>query len=212
MRVNGPQGVATKPPAASLDSMINKVQTSKKLTFADTRAICQQLLSRGPLTSADLNKAVGLFKGIEDTAQSPVKVEQKGVGSADHNGSMSTYALYSGMPRDLAGFAGSGQTFQQSLSPKDDLAMKVTGKASKDYTLTFKILDQPLSVKIPKGSSADGTAALIAKTINAAKQQVANSYGADGNWTFGYASDATPHGANALAKGPSIALDPDIYD
>lgn len=103
--------------------------------------------------------------------------------------------LYFGLPHDLAKPTGVGQRVRLRLHlaaentfntkhEGPELTVKLERVATKDYTLSFRVLEHEIGVDIPGGATAAEAAALVADAINTEAEAIVESDGDDDRLQF----------------------------
>lgn len=194
-------------------ALLAHVAHDGRLEFSEADAIARQAI-RGTMDEKRLVMAKDFFESP------PATVEQHGPVLASSGGQALAQTLYWGMPRELRGQQRSGQAFTEGNTqtadefflgdrPEYPLSFEVKGTARRDYSLSFKIAEQELTVNVPKGATPEQTAALVANAINGHSDQIAESSMSAGALHF-QDSDAYCIGVAAKADGAVVRIAPRI--
>jgi hypothetical protein len=195
---------------ASLKKLLADVAKDGRLELAESDAIVAEVL-RGGMTSSTLRTAVAFFLAP------PKDVEKRPDGQvgADAGGLSTLENMYFGMPRNVSSMSGTGQSMVESTTetstefffgetPKAPVQIRFSGTAKHAYTLSFRVLEKPVSVAIPAGSTAAGTASLVAAALDGAEKDILDSE--QDPHVIDFQSDTSLIGLHADAAGDTVSV------
>ncbi len=209
------EALASASKDASLAKLLKKVGSDGRLEFSESDAIVSEVL-RGGMTSSTLRAAVTFLQ------KPPADLEKRADGRVDaRNGGLNTLEnMYFGMPRNIGGLTGSGQSVVESTSetsteyffgemPEKPVTVRFVGTARKAYNLSFRVYEQPISVAIPAGATAADSAARLAQALNANQQAIIDSANDSRGIRFDSDTFLTELHADATGDTVDVALSED---